>query len=62
VYDQAIIDVTASLTGLPSWIALAGNYLGRIGVTALLDQAAHAAARLEARAPSSAARDLRSAR
>lgn len=52
VYDQAIIDVTASLTGLPSWIALAGNYLGRIGVAALLDQAAYAAARLTARAPS----------
>lgn len=52
VYDQAIIDATASLPGLPSWIALAGNYLGRIGVAALLDQARHAAARLEARAPS----------
>lgn len=52
VYDQAIVDVTASLAALPPWIALAGNYLGRIGVAALLDQAAHAAARLEARAPS----------
>lgn len=56
VYDQAILDVTASLAGLPPWIAVGGNYLGRIGVAALLDQAAHAAARLEAHAPSPAAR------
>jgi oxygen-dependent protoporphyrinogen oxidase len=46
VYDEAIVAVTASLAGLPSWIALSGNYLGRIGVAALLDQAADAAARI----------------
>jgi oxygen-dependent protoporphyrinogen oxidase len=50
VYDDAIIDVTAALAGLPSWIALGGNYLGRIGVAALLDHAADAAARIDAHA------------
>ena len=48
VYDETILDVKASLASLPPWIALAGNYMGRIGVAALLDQAEEAAARLHA--------------
>ena len=46
VYDQAILDgARRALASLPPWLALAGNYLGQIGVAALLDQAAAAAAR-----------------
>ena len=48
VYNEAILDVKAGLASLPSWLALAGNYLGRIGVAALLDQGAEAALRLNA--------------
>ncbi len=48
VYDESILGVKAALASLPPWIALAGNYMGRIGVAALLDQAAEAALRLEA--------------
>ena len=36
VYDQAIVDLQAALPNLPPGLALAGNYLGRIGVAALL--------------------------
>jgi oxygen-dependent protoporphyrinogen oxidase len=36
VYDRAIIDVQTALPTLPSGVALSGNYLGRIGVAALL--------------------------
>jgi oxygen-dependent protoporphyrinogen oxidase len=46
VYDAAIRDVGPSLASLPSWLALAGNYLGRIGVAALLEQGAAAADRV----------------
>ena len=46
VYDGAIAELQSALGGLPAGIALAGNYLGRIGVAALLDQAAAAADRL----------------
>jgi protoporphyrinogen oxidase len=46
VYDAAVLDAQAALGALPPRIALAGNYLGRLGVTHLLDGAADAAARL----------------
>jgi oxygen-dependent protoporphyrinogen oxidase len=46
VYDAAIRQVGSSLDSLPPWLALAGNYLGRIGVAALLQQGAAAADRV----------------
>jgi protoporphyrinogen/coproporphyrinogen III oxidase len=46
VYNDAIVRVRHELTTLPPWLALAGNYLGRIGVAALLDLAAAAGARV----------------
>jgi oxygen-dependent protoporphyrinogen oxidase len=46
VYDQAIADVQRLLPSLPPDIALAGNYLGRIGVAALLSAGADAAGRI----------------
>jgi oxygen-dependent protoporphyrinogen oxidase len=46
VYDEAVRKLTAELTSLPPWLALAGNYLGKIGVAALLTQADTAAARI----------------
>lgn len=46
VYDAAIRGVGPALGSLPPWLALAGNYLGRIGVAALLDRSAAAADRV----------------
>jgi len=46
IYDQAIRGLAPALASLPPWLALAGNYLGRIGVAALLEQAAAAAERV----------------
>lgn len=46
VYDSAIADAQAALPSLPAHIALAGNYLGRIGVAALLAVAEDAANRV----------------
>ncbi len=43
VYGEAILAVKASLPSLPPWLALTGNYLGRLGVAALLEQAEVAA-------------------
>lgn len=51
VYDSAILDVKRAAADLPPGIALAGNYLGQIGVAALLDLAKAAADRLTARRP-----------
>lgn len=36
VYDQAIVELQTALPDLPPGLALTGNYLGRIGVAALL--------------------------
>jgi protoporphyrinogen/coproporphyrinogen III oxidase len=47
VYNDAIAAVVDALPALPPRLALAGNYLGRIGVAALLEVAELAAARLE---------------
>ncbi len=48
VYGPSILAVRDALSGLPPWLALAGNYLGRIGVADLLDGAERAAERLMA--------------
>lgn len=45
VYDAAVLEVQAAIAELPPAIALAGNYLGRLGVSALLDVANEAASR-----------------
>ncbi|MEO8071073.1 MAG: FAD-dependent oxidoreductase [Acidobacteriota bacterium] len=46
VYGPAILDIRSRLVDLPPWLALAGNYLGRLGVAKLLDVAQEAATRL----------------
>jgi oxygen-dependent protoporphyrinogen oxidase len=46
IYNQAVLDVQKALGSLPPWVALAGNYLGQIGVAALLEHGQAAAARL----------------
>lgn len=46
IYDRAIADVQRLLPALPPQVALAGNYLGRIGVAALLSGGADAANRI----------------
>ena len=46
VYDHAILSVEDELSSLPPWLALSGNYLGKIGVAALLEIAARAADRV----------------
>ena len=48
VYDRTILDLKRELPALPVWLALAGNYLGTIGIAALLVRAESAAARLTA--------------
>jgi protoporphyrinogen/coproporphyrinogen III oxidase len=42
IYDTAILGIGGALDELPPQLALAGNYLGRIGVAALLSTAAAA--------------------
>lgn len=49
VYNEAILEIQQALGALPPWLALAGNYLGQIGVAALLEHGAAAAARLTRR-------------
>ena len=46
VYDRAVLELKPALESLPPWVAIAGNYLGRIGVAALLKQAEAAATRV----------------
>jgi oxygen-dependent protoporphyrinogen oxidase len=46
VYDQTIVALKRESSTLPGWLALAGNYLGTIGVGGLLARAESAAARL----------------
>jgi oxygen-dependent protoporphyrinogen oxidase len=43
VYDDAVLGTAAARSSLPPWLAVAGNYLGKIGVAGLLDVAAEAA-------------------
>ena len=49
VYDTAVLDAEAALEELPASVAIAGNYLGRLGVSSLLDGAADAATELSKR-------------
>ena len=46
LYDAAVLRAAAAVEDLPPTFALAGNYLGSIGVTRLVDGGAAAAARL----------------
>jgi oxygen-dependent protoporphyrinogen oxidase len=46
VYDVAVLDAESQLSELPPWLRLAGNYLGRIGVSKLLDVGGEAVRRL----------------
>jgi oxygen-dependent protoporphyrinogen oxidase len=45
IYDDAVVAIAALRASLPPWLAVAGNYLGKIGVAGLLDVAASAASR-----------------
>jgi oxygen-dependent protoporphyrinogen oxidase len=47
LYDEAIGHVRARLGDLPPWLGLAGNYLGQLGISRLLDVAERAAARMQ---------------
>lgn len=49
VYDQTVLTVQERLADLPPWLALAGNYLGRLGVARLLDLSREAAERVARR-------------
>lgn len=46
VYNEAVLAVASATASLPPWLAVAGNYLGGIGVATLLRQAEAAAERL----------------
>lgn len=46
VYDQAVLESTAAAASLPPWLGVCGNYLGRIGVSALIERAEAEAARI----------------
>jgi oxygen-dependent protoporphyrinogen oxidase len=46
VYGGAVLDAESQLSELPPWLRLAGNYLGRIGVSKLLEVADEAVRRL----------------
>jgi protoporphyrinogen/coproporphyrinogen III oxidase len=46
VYGHAVLEAAEAADALPAWLGVAGNYLGQIGVSALLDRAEAAAARL----------------
>jgi oxygen-dependent protoporphyrinogen oxidase len=46
VYGFSVLDVKARVGSLPPWLRVAGNYLGRLGVAALLEISEHAAATL----------------
>lgn len=49
VYDDAVAEAAKASTTLPPWLGVCGNYLGRIGVSALVERAEAEAARLAAR-------------
>jgi protoporphyrinogen/coproporphyrinogen III oxidase len=48
VYDHHVVALANELQSLPPWLALSGNYLGRIGVAALLGCAEAAATKVTA--------------
>ena len=46
LYGSAVLDIQLQLGELPPWLALAGNYMGRLGASKLLDVAGEAATRV----------------
>ena len=46
LYDSSVTDARRWLPTLPPWLGLAGNYLGRLGVSALVEAASDAASRM----------------
>jgi oxygen-dependent protoporphyrinogen oxidase len=46
VYSAGVLDIQQHLAELPPWLALAGNYMGRLGASKLLDVAGEAAGRI----------------
>ena len=46
VYDEAVIEVARAAESMPPWLGVCGNYLGRIGVSALVERAEDEAARI----------------
>jgi oxygen-dependent protoporphyrinogen oxidase len=46
LYNTAVVHAQSALAALPRTIAIAGNYLGRLGVSKLVDGAAEAAGRI----------------
>lgn len=46
VYDDAILKAVEALASLPAWLGVCGNYLGRIGVSALVERAEQQARRI----------------
>ena len=46
VYGKAVLDARAALHTLPRWLAVTGNYLGRLGVAKLLEAAADTATQM----------------
>jgi len=46
VYDAAVLAATEAASSLPPWLGVCGNYLGRIGVSTLVERAEAEAARI----------------
>lgn len=46
VYGHAVLEASKAAETMPSWLGLTGNYLGQIGVSALLDRAEAVVTRL----------------
>ena len=46
LYGSGVLDVQSRMADLPPWLALAGNYMGRLGASKLLDVATEAATRV----------------
>ena len=46
LYGSGVLDVQGRMADLPPWLALAGNYMGRLGASKLLDVATEAATRV----------------
>jgi oxygen-dependent protoporphyrinogen oxidase len=46
LYGPGVLDIQNQLRDLPPWLALAGNYMGRLGASKLLDVAGEAASRV----------------
>ncbi|HUF23543.1 MAG TPA: FAD-dependent oxidoreductase [Vicinamibacterales bacterium] len=46
IYDEAVAEAAKASATLPPWLGVCGNYLGRIGVSALVERAETEAARV----------------